>query len=93
LHIFGLALLLLGHGLHALLIAAFARTENRDRSRVGVAGCARFRCRDWHELFRAGAITDTDANPHGVADPDPHADTDGDQFDAVIERDGRQPRQ
>jgi hypothetical protein len=48
--------LLLGYGLHALLIAAFARTENRDRSRVRVAGCARVRCCDRHEFVGIGAI-------------------------------------
>jgi hypothetical protein len=53
---FGLAFLLLGHGLHALFIAAFTRTENQDRARVCVAGCARVRCCDRHEFVGIGAI-------------------------------------
>jgi hypothetical protein len=77
-----------GNGLHALLIAAFAGTKNRHRSRVRAAGrdCVRSH-RD--DIRCAGAIAD--ANAHS----DAHAftDADGDQFDGVVGRGGDQSRQ
>ncbi|WP_374226512.1 hypothetical protein [Bradyrhizobium sp. SRL28] len=67
LRIFRAGAFALGNGLHALLIAAFAGTKNRDRWRARAAyrDCGRARRRD---VSGTGAITDANANAH----PDTH---------------------
>src|SRR5438105_14947017 len=79
-------------GLHALLIAAFAGTKNRDWSRAHVAGDW-VRPRGWHAVVRLCAIADPDPNPNPHAFTDAQPDAYGDQFDGVIGRGADQSRQ
>jgi uncharacterized protein with beta-barrel porin domain len=77
--------------LHALLIAAFAGTKNRDRNvRAACRDCRRSRCR---HVSGAGAIADADTHPDPYAFTDAQSDADGDQFDGVVGCGGDQSRQ
>ena len=65
---------LLGNGTHALLIAAFAKREDRGRSRAGAADGAGLRARVWRRVHGACASrtahSDTDTDAYSHANPD-----------------------